>query len=1231
MTAVIDPPRVSGPYKGLTYFTEDDAAFFFGRESERALIVGDLKANRLTLVYGPSGAGKSSLLRAGVAASLRQAARRERERFGTAGFVPVVFSDWRDDPLQGLAECVSAAVQEFAVKGLPPGVAEPASAPLGLVEIIEAGFALAQAPLLVILDQFEEYFLYHGSDSGPLAFSEQFVRAVTEPGLPGGFLLATRDDALAQLDVWRGRIPKLWSSYRRVSPLSKRAARQAILGPLEEYNREIPSDERVMVAPELVDAVIEQVAAGEVKLDTVGAGTLDGAGTDAVEAPYLQLVMMRLWQESQVQGSRELRLSTLESLGGARKIVRSHLDTMLSTLPEEEQDVAADVFHQLVTPSGTKIAHGVADLAEYTSHSGEKVAAVLERLAGGDTRIVRPVQGPAGTDAPPRYEIFHDVLAPAVLDWRGRHQRETDRRDKEAAERRKEAAERRASVQRRRALVATAAAVLAIAALVVFVVRNAVLEQDANRSRVLAADAVANLTGDPPLSALLAMSAWQKSHTLQAAAALRQAYPGIEEERTMSIGHSVSAVAFSPDGQQVAAATGDDGVVEIWGPGHWKSPLSRRTDFSSVWGLAWSPDGSGLAAVGQVRKGWGQKPWPAVEIMPWPSRGAVKVLPVPDAADDQPVGNAVAWQGPYLVTADSNGYLCAYKGTAPRCARVNYGLDSVSLDRAGTMAAVSGDYGGGSSSSQVYSVPALRPVMGRGLLGIGSITDAALSPSGGELVTTSEEGLATLIGLSQASCKAFGRGMPPCVIDGFSNPAGAESATFSADGRLLATTMDSGQTEVWAVGPGDFHKGVQVAQLNCDCGVVYAAEFDPKSPHKLVTASEDGVVRVWDTAPREQMASYQVSGSFPFAGITDGIGQLSFLPRLDDVVAFVAGNTSFVKNPDGVAVVDLRTHKVTTVPEAPYAQVKSVGVSYPSRGGATLVWVECAGSRACGQGAWRLVGWHLRNSGGRPQVTAAHLRTPSRWPAVPKGTVPEEVEISPDGRWLAVYFWNHNVIDVVDLTTGRATALPGTASHNYYVNSIAFDPVGNRVLVAYNDATAWEWDLPGRAAPAKLVRKFADPDKEAVVWDAQWSPDGSHVALADNFGNVSIFSTANDQAPTVLNAGTGQVNSAVFSPGSKEVVTSGEDGSVRIWDIATRTQLAAYAPTEKPYTQAVNAAVFGEAADKPVVVAGGNDGIVRVWSIEGATPNMAELERLARARLGGRSYTRAERAEYLAR
>src|SRR5437868_7934864 len=93
---------------------EEFAGLFFGRDSERTLVIGNLRAARLTILYAPSGVGKSSLLRAGVAARLRELARRGVSERGSAKFIPVVFSSWRDDPTEELIGELERAVRPFA-------------------------------------------------------------------------------------------------------------------------------------------------------------------------------------------------------------------------------------------------------------------------------------------------------------------------------------------------------------------------------------------------------------------------------------------------------------------------------------------------------------------------------------------------------------------------------------------------------------------------------------------------------------------------------------------------------------------------------------------------------------------------------------------------------------------------------------------------------------------------------------------------------------------------------------------------------------------------------------------------------------------------------------------------------------------------------------------------------------------------------------------------------------
>ncbi len=77
------------PYIGLVPYSEKDAPFFFGREKERDIIIENLNACRLTLLYGPSGVGKSSILNAGVTYRLKHLIKESIQQNGISSFAVI--------------------------------------------------------------------------------------------------------------------------------------------------------------------------------------------------------------------------------------------------------------------------------------------------------------------------------------------------------------------------------------------------------------------------------------------------------------------------------------------------------------------------------------------------------------------------------------------------------------------------------------------------------------------------------------------------------------------------------------------------------------------------------------------------------------------------------------------------------------------------------------------------------------------------------------------------------------------------------------------------------------------------------------------------------------------------------------------------------------------------------------------------------------------------------------
>jgi hypothetical protein len=333
-----------------------------------------------------------------------------------------------------------------------------------LVDRLRSWADASDATLLLVLDQFEEFLLYHGDSWQPGGAASELAEVLSERNLPANVLIGLREDALASLDRFKGRVPYLFENYLRLEHLEPAAARQAILGPLDVWRKAHP-DDPVWAEPGLVETLLDEVTTDRVTLGRRGAGGVARTGRPGVETPFLQLVLTRLWEEERSEGSRQLRVATLRRLGGAADVIRAHLDQRMGRLHKSERDVAAAVFHQLVTPSGAKVARSLGDLSAYTGIPQPEIEAVLQTLSQGEWRIVRAVREPGAGEAG-TYEVFHDVLAEAILDWRTRHEEQR----------------RRAQIVRRAMLAVLCAAVVVGVALVVAAVLRE-QRNDAERER----------------------------------------------------------------------------------------------------------------------------------------------------------------------------------------------------------------------------------------------------------------------------------------------------------------------------------------------------------------------------------------------------------------------------------------------------------------------------------------------------------------------------------------------------------------------------------------------------------------------------------------------------------------------------------------------------------------------------------------------------------------------------
>jgi WD40 repeat protein len=1089
------------PYKGLASFedSELDALLFFGREREIAAVAANVLASRLTVLYGPSGVGKSSLLGAGVA-------RRLRELSGA----PVVVHDaWAEDPAARLIASVHAECGELG-------------ATAGLVDTVAAA-AQRSGELHLLLDNFEEYLLYHGAE-GPL--SATLPELLRRPGLRVNVLLALRDDALAEIDDFAGRIPELFSNLLRLDLLDREAGRAAILGPLGRYSE--LAGEEFTAEDALVEAVLDEASA-------------DGG----VEAPYLQLVLERLWERERESGSRELRLETLRAIGGARAVVREHVQGALDRLPLAEQEAAARVVRQLVTPSGRKVSHEPSDLAEYAEVEDAQLRRLLDTL--GRERIVRGVNGMQG--APVRYEIFHDVLGPPILAWQAGQQLRRERI--------------RARQQRRR-LLAVIGAVLVALAVVAAVAAYALVQRSDARTQArharggeLAGRASANIATNPQVSVHLALRAAELAPSRDTADVLRSSLGAMRETRILRLGGNVVFAAFAPRGERLLVASSNGRLGLYTRSGRLLQTLPRQSHLTEA---AWSPAGA-IFATGAFGGN--------VAIWRLGTNAPVHTISTPS-----PVTALSFDRTTLLIGSGTHVRLVDLATGRIKTVAFPTGVLAASLDPTGKVFAVA-TRSGTSTSASIVNAHTGRVVAHLPDPGIRSF---AFSPDGKLLASGSHDRTARIWNA------ASGKQLHVLPHSGY-----VLAERFSADGKSLVTSSQDGAAYVW-----DVANGQRKLLLVGATGALNEAAFSPDGS-EIATASDDTLGRLYYSqdgrllAPLAGSATAVTSIGFDPSGLTVVTGSSGGTARLwdalpqgtlrpidqratpvqtmwagDDAVT-VAGRRARIFKPSGRLVKQLtmaapvvaaaaRDGTIVLADRSGDLLVDRKGVVRLTHGvDATALAIERGGRVLIGRkGTVTTFGGialdvgapvlGLSTGGGRFLVRLAdsvrvyteggnlvstiHVATP-------------HAVLSPGG--LGVATTKGTAAQLWDATTGRL--LHTLRGHRSLVNDAEYSPNGRELVTVSSDHTGREWDTRSGRLRHVLVGHFF------AVNTGSYSPDGHWIVTSSQF-TAGLWNADTGRLLFYLGRDTKKLTGASFSPVGNWILTGSEDGSARVYHCA---------------------------------------------------------------------------------
>lgn len=315
------------PYQGLKAFRETDGDRFFGRDRLIAILRdrfaqlhADRTAVRVLPIYGPSGSGKSSLARAGLIPALGRQPVPGGDRAQVAVLLP------GNHPLEALGTVLAriathdptpvAKTREFTQELAQPNAHGDYD---GLRRIANVLPEIDHAPLIVLVDQFEEVYTLCADAGERWAFVATLLAAAQDPTQRVSVIVTMRSDFLGATQQ-QPALNHLFSEQGFLVPAMQPAElAEAIAQPARRAGYDLN--------PAVVQLLVEETQGQE--------GAL----------PLLQFALMQIWE-----GLREGTdpAATLARLGGVGGALANEAQRLYGDLTPEQQRVARSVFLALI-------------------------------------------------------------------------------------------------------------------------------------------------------------------------------------------------------------------------------------------------------------------------------------------------------------------------------------------------------------------------------------------------------------------------------------------------------------------------------------------------------------------------------------------------------------------------------------------------------------------------------------------------------------------------------------------------------------------------------------------------------------------------------------------------------------------------------------------------------------------------------------------------------------------
>ncbi|KAH8832104.1 quinon protein alcohol dehydrogenase-like superfamily [Flagelloscypha sp. PMI_526] len=595
-------------------------------------------------------------------------------------------------------------------------------------------------------------------------------------------------------------------------------------------------------------------------------------------------------------------------------------------------------------------------------------------------------------------------------------------------------------------------------------------------------------------------------------------------------GSSVTSVAYSLDGKRAVSGSSDK-TVRIWDPDSGKQLLKLDGHEFSVKSVAFSPDGKRIIS--------GSSDW-TVRI--WDADYGNQLLKL-DGLESSVTSVTFSPNGRHIVTGSSDKTVHIWEADSGRQLRKlddhRFSVTSVAFSPSGKQV-ISGS---SDKTVQIWDTDSgkqLRKLDNHE----SSVTSVAFSPDGRRVISASSS--------STVQIWDADSGKQLMKLDG--HESSVTSVAFSPDGKRIISGSSDKSVRIW-----DADLGRQIQKPDGHESSVMSVAFSPDSRF-VVSGSGDWTVRIWDTNSGKQLRKLD--------GHWSSVISVAYSPDGKRVVSGSSDKTVRIWNTNtGKQLLKLDGHgsSVTSIAFSP------------------------AGKRIVSGSGDKTVRIWDADSGKQLQKLCGHCSSV------------EAVAFSPNGKLVVsgsgnFYHSSDRTVRIWDSNFGKQ--LWKFDGHESLVSSVAFSPDSTRVISGSGDWTMRIWDMDS----GKQTRRL--DGHESSVTSVAFSPDGRHIASGSSDKTVRIWDTGSGRQLRKFDGHGSSITSVMFSPDSKRIISGSSDWTVRIWDADYGRQLRMLDGSEssaRPFSPDGNG----------VVSQSGNTAV----QIQGTDPgkNLGNLERLVRS------------------